>query len=224
MNKRRKYRLKPAGWILFVVLPVLLIVIFLIYRINPMLGKTYSNEYFGIETYKSSEDKDGDGVDDQTDILNNVRAYIATKPIYQSKYYAGGYPDDGYGVCTDVVAQGLLGSGYDLRELVYQDRLDHPDDYENEAIDKDIDFRRVRNLLIYFRRTAIELTTDLNEKDEWQGGDIVIFPGHIGVVSDRRNRKGIPLLIHHGSNVQLSYEQDILESRANEIIAHFRIS
>lgn len=94
MNKRRKYRLKPAGWILFVVLPVLLIVIFLIYRINPMLGKTYSNEYFGIETYKSSVDKDGDGVDDQTDILNNVRAYIATKPIYQSKYYAGGYPDD----------------------------------------------------------------------------------------------------------------------------------
>lgn len=127
-------------------------------------------------------------------------------------------------MCTDVVAQGLLGSGYDLRELVYQDRLDHPDDYENEAIDKDIDFRRVRNLLIYFRRTAIELTTDLNEKDEWQGGDIVIFPGHIGVVSDMRNRKGIPLLIHHGSNVQLSYEQDILESRANEIIAHFRIS
>lgn len=224
MSAKRRYRLKPAGWILFVVLPVLLIVIYFIYRMNPMLGKTYSNEYFGIETYKSSLDKDGDGVDDQTDILNNVRAYIATKPVYQSKYYAGGYPDDEYGVCTDVVAQGLLGAGYDLRELVYQDRLSHPEDYEDEAVDKDIDFRRVRNLLIYFRRTAIELTTDLDEKEEWQGGDIVIFPGHIGVVSDRRNKKGIPLLIHHGSTVQLDYEQDILEVRESEIIAHFRIS
>ena len=81
----------------------------------------YDNSYFGIETYKSNVDKDNDGIDDQTDILNNVRDYIATKPQYESKYYAGGYPDDGYGVCTDVVAFGLRGAGYDLRELVNED-------------------------------------------------------------------------------------------------------
>ena len=56
----------------------------------------YDNSYFGIETYKSNVDKDNDGIDDQTDILNNVRDYIATKPQYESKYYAGGYPFDGY--------------------------------------------------------------------------------------------------------------------------------
>ena len=49
----------------------------------------YDNSYFGIETYKSNIDKDNDGIDDQTDILNNVRDYIATKPQYESKYYAG---------------------------------------------------------------------------------------------------------------------------------------
>ena len=55
----------------------------------------YDNNYFGIATYRSNMDKDNDGIDDQTDILNNVRSYIATKPKYDSKYYAGGYPDDG---------------------------------------------------------------------------------------------------------------------------------
>ena len=37
---------------------------------------------------------------------------------YQSKYYAGGYPDDGLGVCTDVIWQALQAAGYDLKALV----------------------------------------------------------------------------------------------------------
>ena len=57
--------------------------------------------------YLSQRDSDGDGIDDQTDILESARSYLATRPKYKSKYYAGGYPDDGYGVCTDVVIQAL---------------------------------------------------------------------------------------------------------------------
>ena len=48
-----------------------------------------------IAPYTSSVDKDGDGVDDQSDILQNAHAYIATKPAYKSEYYATGYPNDG---------------------------------------------------------------------------------------------------------------------------------
>ena len=40
----------------------------------------YSNEDFDIEKYISTIDKDGDGIDDQTDILNNVREYISKNP------------------------------------------------------------------------------------------------------------------------------------------------
>ena len=90
-------------------------------------------------------------------------------------------------------------------------------------IDKNIDFRRVRNLLVYFRHTAIELTTDVYDIEEWQGGDIVVFEGHIGIVSDKRNHNGVSFVIHNGSPIQAGYEQDILESR-NDIVAHFRIS
>ena len=43
-------------------------------------------------------DKDGDGIDDQADILQSALDYIAAKPKYKSKYYQTGYPDDGYGV------------------------------------------------------------------------------------------------------------------------------
>lgn len=52
-------------------------------------------------------DADGDGVDDQTDVLDNALAYVDTRPKYKSRYYQTGYPDDGYGVCTDVVAFAL---------------------------------------------------------------------------------------------------------------------
>jgi len=35
-------------------------------------------------------DKDNDGIDDQTDILNNANNYIKTNPKYKSKYYNTG--------------------------------------------------------------------------------------------------------------------------------------
>jgi uncharacterized protein YijF (DUF1287 family) len=171
--------------------------------------------------YVSDHDEDGDGVDDQTDLLNSALEYLGTHPRYKSIYYAGGYPDDNHGVCTDVIAFGLLGAGYDLSALVDEDRRQNPDLYADEAIDSNIDFRRVRNLIVYFEGNAEKLTDDLNDIDEWQGGDIVIFKNHIGMVSDRRNRKGIPYLIHHYSPFQRYYEEDVLEKRT-DLIGHYR--
>ena len=71
-------------------------------------------------------DVDGDGIKDQTDILEGALAYVQTCPKYKSKYYSSGYPDDGYGVCTDVVAFGLKSAGFDLQALVDQDIKTHP--------------------------------------------------------------------------------------------------
>ena len=70
---------------------------------------------------------------------------------------------------------------------------------------------------------AILLTTDLEEIDAWQGGDIVIMKGHIGIVSDKRNKKGIPFLIHHANPFQISYEEDVLGS-LYKVLGHYRIS
>ena len=198
-------------------------IIYLLYLFNYIPRKMYNNEYFNIQTYTSNIDKDNDGIDDQTDILNNVREYIATNPKYQSKYYASGYPDDEYGVCTDVVAFGLKGAGYDLMELVNEDIRNNKNDYNIDTIDKNIDFRRVQNLKVYFKNNAISLTTNIYDIDNWQGGDIVIFQNHIGIVSNNRNKNGVTFIIHHANPFQKYYEEDILESR-NDIIGHYRIS
>ena len=179
---------------------------------------------FGIEAYTSASDTDGDGIDDQSDILASARAYVATSPRYRSAYYADGRPDDGSGVCTDVVDRALLGAGFDLRWLVDADAHEAPDAYAIEAPDPNIDFRRVRNLRVFFSRNAQSLTLDTSDIAEWQGGDIVCWSDHIGIVSDKRNADGVPLVIHHGGPVQFRYEEDVLENPTwGPIVGHWRM-
>jgi hypothetical protein len=212
-------RWKKIIYFVFVLLFLVMITLVL-YMFNVIPHRQFTNEDFGIETYKSLVDKDGDGIDDQTDFLQSVRNYIATKPKYKSKYYRTGYPDDGFGVCTDVIAFGLRGAGYDLMELVNADIKANKKIYQVDVVDKNIDFRRVNNLRIFFERNAKSLTTDLTDIKEWQGGDIIVFKTHIGVVSDKRNWRGIPFIIHNGG---FHFEEDILEYRT-DIVGHFRMS
>ena len=58
----------------------------------------------------------------------------------------------------------------------------------------------------------------MDEIEEWQGGDIVIFHNHVGIVSDHRNKNGVLYVIHHSNPVQDSYEQNILEKYLREIV------
>lgn len=209
--------------LIFIIIICIFIILYLLYYFNYIPHKKYTNNYFNIKTYVSSVDKDNDGIDDQTDILNGARKYISTKPKYKSKYYNTGYPNDGYGVCTDVVAFALKDAGYDLQSLVNEHILANKDLYDIEVVDKNIDFRRVKNLKIYLDYNAQILTTDINDIEKWQGGDIVVFKNHIGIVSDNRNRKGISFVIHHANPYQKYYEEDILEYH-NDIVGHYRIS
>ncbi len=203
---------------------LILIIILLFLYLFSYNKKYYGDNYFKIHTYISSTDKDNDGIDDQSDILGNAIKYVNKKPKYKSKYYKGGYSDDEYGVCTDVVVTSLLNSGYDLRELVNKDIINNKDRYNIEVIDKDIDFRRVRNLNVYFKYNHIVKTININKIEDWHGGDIVVFNNHIGIISNRRNKRGIPLVIHHYSRFQINYIEDILEIRKRDIIGHYRVS
>lgn len=209
--------------VLIFILSIVLFILCILYKFNYIPHKKYSDSYFNINTYISNVDKDNDGIDDQNDILMGAKDYIKKKPKYKSKYYSTGYPDDNYGVCSDVVAFALLNAGYNLMDLVNEDIINNKDNYDIEAVDKNIDFRRVVNLKVYFNNNAIKLTTNIYDVDAWQGGDIVIFEHHIVIVSNNRNKKGVSFIIHHASNWQMNYEEDILESR-NDIIGHYRIS
>ena len=195
-----------------------------LFRYQNTSAERLPDRYDGvIEQIHSAADEDRDGMDDQTDILEGALHYVSSRPKYKSRYYQTGYPDDGYGVCTDVVAYALRYAGYDLMALIEADIQANPNDYNIEEPDIHIDFRRVRNLKVYFAHAALSLTTDVSAIEEWQGGDIVIFQNHIGIVSNRRNRNGVPYVIHHNGPWQKTYEQDILEDR-DDIIGHYRMA
>lgn len=183
----------------------------------------HTDSDFGIERVMSTSDMDSDGLDDQSDILQSTRAYLATRPIYQSAYYGGGYPTDGKGVCTDVVAAGLLGAGYDLRALVDEDIRRAPEAYDVDVPDPNIDYRRVKNLRVWFERNTSSLTCDTSQIDQWAGGDIVCYQNHIGIVSNLRNSDGVPYILHHRGRLQLRYEEDCLADYG-EIVGHWRLS
>lgn len=222
--RRRMRRIRNCLINLFLIVVVGTIGFYLLNRHFHFLADyKYSNSDFGIETYRSSSDADQDGIDDQTDILRNARAYLSTKPQYRSEIYDDGYPDDNNGVCTDVVGIAMRDAGYDLRTLVYEDMTADPDAYGITNPEINIDFRRVPNLNVYFKRHAISLTIDVTDISQWQGGDIVVYAHHIGVISDKRDQDGVPYVLHHSGEKQIIFEQDILRD-GSVIMAHYRIN
>lgn len=189
---------------------LLIMVSVLLYNLNILPQKFYTAENFNIATIKSSVDYNNNGADDYTDILLGARKDAENHPTYDSRYFGnGGYPPDNIGVCTDVVWRAFKNAGYSLRDMVDNDIKNNPDEYiyvENR--DKNIDFRRVGNLDIFFKKYAQSLTLDINRIEEWQPGDIVVFGNeeHIGVASDKRNSKGQTYIIHNGG--QPNREED----------------
>ena len=208
--------------ILFLILGIT-IACYIFYKANK---KSYTAEDFEIETLISKTDYDNDGIDDYTDILQGAKIEAKNKPKYKSAYYAGGYPPEGEGVCTDVIWRALKNAGYLLKDMVDEDIKNNTSDYPrvNGKPDPNIDFRRVSNLKIYFDRNQLSITTDLSQIGEWQPGDIVTFgTDHIGIISDKRNSKGIPYLIHNTG--QPLREEDVLElyNKNNQISGHYRM-
>lgn len=183
----------------------------------------YTAAELNITQLQSENDADGDGLEDWMDMTIGARSYIATDPHYKSKYYAGGYPDDGLGVCTDVIWQAFRAAGYELKDLVDDDIAAAPEAYPFIPIpDGNIDFRRVNTLDTFFRRHAQVLTCSFENPEDWQPGDIVIFGErqHIAICSDRRNRDGIPFIIHHGNPIEDAVERN--QMYRTEVTGHFR--
>ena len=183
-----------------------------------------------VPRFVSGFDRDSDGVDDLQDIVEGARVYIKGGVIYKDGYYAGGYPPEGEGVCTDVIWVALQEAGFDLKAMVDKDIQEYTAAYPrvNGRPEPNIDFRRVKNLKVFFEKYAEILTTEVKPGDlenlaEWQGGDVVIFGPpleHIAVVSDRRRPDGVPLLLHNGGPE--ASEADVLLRWQSEITGHYR--
>ncbi len=166
-------------------------------------------------------------------ILAGAKAQIGTRydASYQTISYPMGDVAASKGACTDVVIRALRAAGYDLQKRIHDDmtaRFDaYPKTWGLDAPNANIDHRRVPNQMVYFTKYGRELPLETSGRalQSWQVGDIVYWNTgnadntrlHTGIVSDTRDWRGLPYVIHNGS---ICIEDDALDRWP--IIGHFR--
>lgn len=138
-------------------------------------------------------------------------AYTLTyqKVKYDGQYFPIKYPNGDIpadkGVCTDVVIRAYRKLGIDLQKEVHEDMKanfgKYPKLWKLKTTDRNIDHRRVPNLMTFFSRHG-QVKTISQKGSDYQPGDIVCWnlPNnltHIGIVSSKKSRDGKRYLIIH---------------------------
>jgi len=163
-------------------------------------------------------------------LMENLDSQIITTKSYDPNYVSIAYPNGDVpmntGVCADVIVRALRSNHIDLQKEIHEDMSENFDQYPNiwhlSSTDKNIDHRRVPNLMTFFERKGKQRAIT-NVADDYLPGDIVAWklPNnlfHIGMVSDDVNELGIPIIIHNiGSGTQ---KADVLFQW--KIIGHYR--
>lgn len=134
-------------------------------------------------------------------------------PGYQKLDYPGGDVPKDRGVCTDVVVRAFRELGIDLQKLVHEDMTknfaNYPKNWGLKKPDRNIDHRRVPNLVTFFKTIASP-----HKGKDVLPGDVVIWDLgksvlHIGIVSN--TKKGADYLVVHNICCG-AQEEDILHS------------
>lgn len=144
-----------------------------------------------------------------SDLPELARRQIGVTTKYDPSYAVIPYPMGDVpadrGVCTDVIIRAFRVRGIDLQRAVHEDMARHfnayPKHWGLKRPDRNIDHRRVPNLMTWFSRQGWKVSVT-NEATDYQPGDIVtcLVGGtlpHIMIVSDRKNERGEPLVIHN---------------------------
>ncbi len=153
---------------------------------------------------------------------------IRYTPDYVVLSYPGGDVPAGTGVCTDVVIRSLRKLDIDLQKEVHEDIKKnfslYPKTWGLKSADKNIDHRRVPNLMKYFERKGYSQPVTQDGKD-YLPGDIVTWVlsnglTHIGVVSNNPNRNESHYkVVHNIGGGQV--EEDVLFEY--KITGHYRV-
>ena len=129
--------------------------------------------------------------------------------IYDSSYFSIGYPNGDVpkdkGVCTDVVIRTYRKLNIDLQKEVHEDMKanfsKYPKNWGLSKTDKNIDHRRVPNLMTFFSRHGTVKVISKKAED-YLPGDIVSWSlggglTHIGMVVDKKSADNQRYLIVH---------------------------
>lgn len=153
--------------------------------------------------------------------------------IYDPTYFVIPYPNGDVpgdrGVCTDVIIRAYRRVGIDLQKQVHEDMKNNFSSYPAlwglSRPDRNIDHRRVPNLMKFFARFGDE--KPITDKSlDYNPGDIVAWDlgsgiRHIGIVIDKLSQDGRrPLIVHN-----IGAGQEISDCLFNfKIIGHYSYS
>jgi uncharacterized protein YijF (DUF1287 family) len=152
------------------------------------------------------------------------------KVQYDPQYFSIPYPNGDVpadkGVCTDVIIRAYRKVGIDLQKEVHEDMRDnfnaYPKNWGLKKPDKNIDHRRVPNLMTFFSRHG-SVKKISKEAIDYVPGDVVAWDlgggiTHIGmVVENKLGDAKRHLIVHNIGNGQVT--EDCLFSYA--IIGHY---
>ncbi len=164
-------------------------------------------------------------------LADSAATLTQQKVIYDPRYVVIDYPNGDVapdrGVCTDVIIRAYRKMGIDLQKEVHEDMRSHfsayPKNWGLKTTNRNIDHRRVPNLMKFFERQRSKLPVTGNASD-YKPGDIVCWSldkglTHIGLVVNKRSPDGKRYLIVHNIGAGQVLE-DCLFSYT--IIGHYR--
>lgn len=167
----------------------------------------------------------------QVKLAQEAKKLTQENVIYDPQYFKIAYPNGdvpaGKGVCTDVIIRAYRKMGIDLQKLVHEDMKAnfglYPKNWGLKSTDKNIDHRRVPNLMVFFERKGQKLKIS-NEAKQYKPGDIVCWNlgggiTHIGLVSDQLNSAKTQFKIIHNVGAGQVLEDFLFNYK---IIGHYR--
>lgn len=162
---------------------------------------------------------------DSAETLTND--HVVYDPAYYSMDYPGGDVPPDKGVCTDVVIRAYRKLGIDLQKKVHEDMKkrfrEYPDLWGLTRPEKNIDHRRVPNLMEFFKTHGTVKSGSLNAGD-YAPGDVVCWQlsngmTHIGITASKKDRQTGRYLIVHNIGAGQVLEDVLFEYK---IIGHYR--
>jgi uncharacterized protein YijF (DUF1287 family) len=137
--------------------------------------------------------------------LELTKQHVIYDPSYFSIDYPNGDVPSDRGVCTDVIIRAYRKLGIDLQKEVHEDMKanfsKYPKIWGLKTTDKNIDHRRVPNLMTFFKRKGkVKPISKLSS--DYSPGDIVCWNlgggiTHIGIVVNRKSTDGKKYMIVH---------------------------
>jgi len=159
--------------------------------------------------------------------LELTKQKVSYDPSYFSIAYPNGDVPADKGVCTDVVIRAYRLKGIDLQKEVHEDMKANFKLYPNiwglKHTDKNIDHRRVPNLMTFFERKGRSLPISKKAGD-YKANDVVCWRldgglTHIGIVINQKSADNKRPLIVHNIGAGQVMEDCLFDFK---IIGHYR--